>query len=672
MLSIVERVILIVAVFVSLYLSYRSFGRMIRIILSGQGKLYFDNWPRRLAKALSVLIFQKTVLKKRPLLSLFHAFIAWAFILYFLVNLNDLIRAFNADFHLFGNGTVGHVYDFFVDVFSVLAVISVLIFLIRRFVFNSEQLNIRENVTLLPEARAGIRKDSLIVGLFIFFHVGFRWLGESFFLAANGQGDPFQPLASTFSAFWAGLPAETNWLLFHVCWWLAIGLILMFIPYFPYSKHAHLFMGPINFFTRKDPDAYTLLPKLDFEDDEVEQFGVATLAHLEKGQLLDAYACIMCNRCQEACPAYATGKELSPSAIEINKRYFLNKDGDLLLQENAEIPPLLQFALSESALWACTTCGACVEVCPVGNEPMYDLLTMRRDRVLMESEFPKQLQNAFVGMERNGNPWNMNKDRLEWVKESDEELKVPTVDENPDFEILYWVGCAGAFDQKGQRIARAFAKILNKANVNFAVLGNQESCTGDSARRSGNEYLFTMLAENNVETLNKAGVKTIVTTCPHCLHTLKNEYPQFGGNYRVIHHSEFINTLIAEGKIKTQQEATQSLTFHDPCYLGRHNRVFDAPREVFKSVKGLQLKEMEYARENSFCCGAGGSQMWKEEEAGSETVRRERLKQVRATQSDLLSTACPFCLTMLTDASNELEAGLKVKDIAEIVAERLV
>ncbi len=669
MLSFVEQIILVAGLVLSFILSYKTFSRMVKVIQSGQGSLAVNQVARRLSLALKVLILQNTVLRSRFLISLFHAFIAWAFVLYFLVNLNDLIKAFVSDFMLFGHNIIGHLYFLFVDVFSVLAVIGMTIFLLRRFVFHSSKLKIRENIKLLPEVNAGIRRDSLIVGLFILMHVGFRWLGESFLLAAQGA-DAWQPAATLIASLWQGISPNTLNVLYHISWWLAIGLILAFIPYFPYSKHAHLFMGPINFFFKKRLDGYSLQEPIDFEDEEAEQFGQATLAHLEKGQLIDAYACIMCHRCQEVCPAYNTGKELSPSALEINKRYFLNKNAELILNEKDQLPPFLEFALSESALWACTTCGACVEVCPVGNEPLYDLLGIRRDRVLMESQFPKQLQNAFVGMERNGNPWNMNEDRLAWTK-SEDDLKVPTVEENPDFEILYWVGCAGAFDQKGQRIAKSFTKILNAAQVNFAVLGNKENCTGDSARRAGNEYLFTMLAENNVQTLNEAGVKKIVTTCPHCLHTLKNEYPQFGGQYEVLHHSQFINELISTGKLPVKSEPLENLTFHDPCYLGRHNREFKAPRNVLTEVTKVPVKEMANTRENSFCCGAGGAQMWKEEEPGQEAVRRARLQQAQEIDAKMVSTACPFCLTMLTDASNETQAGIQVKDIAEIVAERI-
>ena len=669
MLSTYEQIAFLIILAVSLYLSWRSFSTMYKVIHRGAGSFHFDNLPSRILEALSVFVTQKTVLKKRPFVSFLHAWVAWAFILYFLVNLGDVLWAYIEDFHFMGQGVIGNYYRLFVDIFSVLAMIGVLFLLIRRFIYGSKRLKIRENVKLLNSAKQGIPRDSLIVGLFILFHVGFRFLSESFAISLEGV-DPYQPFATWTAGLWSGIESpETLIILRHISWWLALGLILAFIPYFPSSKHAHLFMGPINFLTRPHRNAYGTLEALDFENDEIEQFGVSKLEELDKTGILDAYACIMCNRCQDVCPAYITGKELSPSALEVNKRYFINNNKKNLAAGQESQDGFLDFALSESALWACTSCAACVEVCPVGNEPMFDILNIRRDRVLMESQFPKELQGAFNGMERNQNPWNMNEDRMAWAKE-DQSITVKTVDENPDFDILYWVGCAGAFDQKGQKIAQSFAKILNKAQINFSVLGNKESCTGDSARRAGNEYLFAMMAEANVETLNNAKVKKIVTTCPHCLHTLKNEYPQFGGNYEVIHHTQFIEELIDKGKLSLNNENSTKITYHDPCYLGRHNKVYDAPRVDLKKA-GYELVEMERHGNNSFCCGAGGAQMWKEEEAGTERVRQNRLKEARETGADTVCTSCPFCLTMLRDASNELEADIKVNDLAEIIAARL-
>lgn len=668
MLTLPEQIGFIVFLAVSIVFSIRSFTMMIRIIKRGQGALHPDNFLRGIREALSVLITQKTVLKKRPVVSIMHAFIAWAFILYFLVNIGDVLTGFIPGFHFFGRGGTGNAYRLFVDIFSVLAIISMIYFLLRRFVFGSDQLRIADKVLVLPEARSGMRRDSLIVGFFILFHIGFRFLGETIHISLT-QPDPWQPMASVLSHLWGAADTKLATVSYHVSWWLAIGLILVFIPYFPLSKHAHLFMGPVNYLLRPRRPVYGTMDRLDLEDEDAEQFGVATLEHLDKKLILDAYACIMCNRCQDACPAYVTGKELSPSALEINKRYFINRNQKQIVSQDGSGQPLVGFAISTSALWACTSCAACIEVCPVGNEPMQDILNMRRDRVLMESDFPKQLQGAFNGMERNSNPWNMNEDRLNWAKEEGA-WDVKTVEDNPDFDILYWVGCAGAFEARAQNIARAFVKILHAADVNFSVLGNLEKCTGDSARRAGNEYLFSMMAEENVATLNSKNVKKIVTTCPHCLHTLKNEYPQFGGYYEVVHHSQLIQQLVREKKISFTHTVPERVTFHDPCYLGRHNRIFDAPRADLQSA-GLDIAEMNRSGVDSFCCGAGGAQMWKEEEPGDEDVRKNRYLEAGKTGASVLATGCPFCMTMLGDAGKEMDFELPVRDIAEILADRL-
>jgi len=410
------------------------------------------------------------------------------------------------------------------------------------------------------------------------------------------------------------------------------------------------------------------LSKINFEDESITQFGAAKLEQLPKSALLDAYACIMCNRCQDACPANATGKVLSPSALEINKRYQINQEGRALAAGRDSTAPLIEFAISPEAVWACTTCGACVEVCPVNNEPMRDILDIRRNLSMMESNFPKQLETAFKGMERNQNPWNVSQaDRMKWA----EGLNVPTIEQNAEPDILWWVGCAPATDARAQKTAQAFAKILHTAGVNFAVLGRNESCTGDSARRAGREDIFFALASQNVEILNEVKPKRIVTTCPHCLHTIKNEYPAFGGNYEVVHHTQFINELVGAGKISLEVERDQfKVTFHDPCYLGRHNRVFDAPREVLQSTGALTI-EMPRNSAKSFCCGAGGAQMWKEEEQGSGRVNEARFKEARATGASTLAVGCPFCLTMMSDAAKADGGAIEVMDVAELVVQRM-
>jgi Fe-S oxidoreductase len=410
---------------------------------------------------------------------------------------------------------------------------------------------------------------------------------------------------------------------------------------------------------------------LDFEDESIESFGVSRLEDLGWEQLMDAYACIMCYRCQQVCPAYNTGKVLSPAALEINKRYFLNSYGANIAKGDASPQSLVEFAIPPEAVWACTACGACIDICPVNNEPMRDILDIRRALVLNENAFPQQLQAAFRGMERNVNPWNISPtERLKWA----EGLLVPTIDENPTPDILWWVGCAPATDVRAQKVARAFASILNKAGVNYAVLGKSEQCTGDSARRAGNEYLFNEMATANVELLNNVAPKRIVTTCPHCLHTLKNEYPAFGGNYTVIHHSQFINELIASGKLeldlKIKDDHSTRITYHDPCYLSRHNHIIAEPRNDFEKI-GLSLTELPRHGLKSFCCGAGGTQMWKEEEHGRERINANRFREAETSGANILTVGCPFCMIMLTDARKAANSEMQVLDIAELVAARL-
>jgi Fe-S oxidoreductase len=356
----------------------------------------------------------------------------------------------------------------------------------------------------------------------------------------------------------------------------------------------------------------------------------------------------------------------------VNKRYFVNEHLEELAAGQASSLNLLDFATSESALWACTACGACVDICPVGNEPMFDLMYMRRHQVLVENSFPSQLKQAFRGMERNGNPWNLRPgDRLKWA----EGIEVVTVEENSEPEVLWWVGCAPAYDPRAQQTARAFAQVLSAAGVNYAVLGESERCTGDSARRAGNEYLFYEMAQANIEMLNEVKPKRIVTTCPHCLHTLGKEYGQFGGHYEVVHHTQLLSELVAAKRIHVQQNGeNDTITFHDPCYLGRHNGIVDAPRAVLSEISGAANPVIEMPRhgKQSFCCGAGGSQMWKEEEHGAKAVNQERFEEAVATGAKTVAVGCPFCMTMLTDAATKTGGEVVVKDVVELVAERMV
>ena len=666
MLTLPEKILFLIASLITVILAIRAIQRLVGIIGRGHGRPDWGLVPKRIGQVLVKVLTYSTVFRMRGFTSLMHALVGWGFMFYVLVNLGDVLTGYIPDFHFLGTGPVGDLYRLAADVLSVGVLVGMSALLLRRFVLRAPELEIREQTLLHPKARYGIRRDSLIVGLFILFHVGGRFLGESFYLAQAGA-DAWQPFASAVAGLWAGWSEGALLVARHVAWWFALGLILAFIPYFPYSKHIHLFFAPLNFLLAPERRSMGELDPLDFEDESIEQFGVQRLEDLSWKGLMDAYACIMCNRCQDVCPAYTTGKILSPSALEINKRYFLNLEGARLAKGEASRQSLLEFAIPPEAVWACTACGACVDICPVGNEPMRDILEIRRHLVLMENAFPEQLQVAYRGMERVANPWGIApEERMKWA----EGLEVPTIEQNPDPDILWWVGCAPATDAEAQKSARAFARLLNAAGVNYAVLGKRERCTGDSARRSGNEYLFFELASANVEILNEVAPKRIVTTCPHCLHTLKNEYPAFGGNYQVIHHSQLLQELISQGRLPLQGKAAGQVTFHDPCYLGRQNGVYDAPRAVLAS-QGAQPVEMARHGAKSFCCGAGGAQMWKEEEHGRARVNETRFDEAAATGAQVLAVGCPFCKIMLVDAAKSRAADMAVKDLAELVAERL-
>lgn len=676
MLTLVEKILFAIAVLVSLYFTYKGVMKIVGHIASGQGKADWSLLWKRIGDLIVKVGFFQPVFRLRLVPSLLHAFIGWGFLSFLLINLADLIYAYTGWRLLDNTGLFGDVYRLIADIANVAIIFGILAMAFRRFILRPATLTTRETTLLNPKARTGIMRDSAIVATFIFVHNSMRFLGESFNLALAGHTDGWQPSISAASQLWAGVDASVLVAGEHLAFWLSIGAVVAFLPYFPYSKHIHLFFAPLNFALKPERKSIGQLSYINLDDQSIEQFGAAKMKDLGWEQIMDSFACIQCFRCQEVCPAYNTGKLLSPAALEINKRYHFNSGGttDIAMTE----------LISEEAVWACTSCGACVDICPVGNEPMRDILDIRRNLSMMESAFPKQLETAFKGMERNMNPWNVSQgDRMKWA----EGMNVPTIEQNAEPEILWWVGCAPATDSRAQKTAQAFAKILNTAGVNYAVLGKNEACTGDSARRAGREDIFFGLATQNVEILNSVGAgftsaqdgtenssarqMRIVTTCPHCLHTIKNEYPAFGGNYQVIHHTQLINELVGAGKISMNLEGdTMKITFHDPCYLGRHNKVTDAPRDALKSA-GIETVEMPRNGAKSFCCGAGGAQMWKEEENGTARVNATRFAEAKSTGADTVAVGCPFCLTMMTDASKGDGGNIQVKDVAEIVAERL-
>ena len=673
MLTDVEKMLFTLLAMLSIGAAAAGFREMWQIIQRGSGQLHLERIIPRALQALAIYLTQRTTLKARPVTSAIHWGVVLGFTYYFLINFIDLLQGFVRDFdaQLLRWGGLYDAYRLLADVLSVVVLAGIVYFLLRRFVLpNRHALRFHEHILLHPEvARGAVNRDSLLVACFILLHVGARLLGESVVVAQHGA-DAYMPFASALAGIWSGLNADALHFARHSCWWLALGGVLVFLPYFPQSKHAHLFMAPLNFLTRPQRRSLGALMPLDFADETIEQFGAGRLEDLSKTQLLDGFACIMCNRCQDVCPAYVTGKELSPAALEVNKRFAFKDSWDALSQ-GAETPQMLAGSLlSESALWACTACGACIDICPVGNEPMYDILDIRRDSVLMHGEFPAELGGAFQGMERQGNPWQIAEPRASWTAALD--FPVPTIEEKPDCELLYWTGCAVSYDPRAQETARALVKLLHAAEVNFAILGDRERCTGDVARRAGNEYLYSEMAASNVETLNEIAPKRIVVTCPHCLHNIGTEYPAFGGDYEIVHHTELIAELIAAGKLpaRANPASWSNVTFHDPCYLGRHNDVLDAPRDVL-SASAIPLLEMPRNRKNSFCCGAGGAQFWKEEEPGTQKVSLERYREAAETGADTLAVGCPFCMRMFEDARNELDGGPRVVDIAEVLAAEL-
>ena len=641
----------------------------------------YRNLKFRLKTFLNNVILQKKLFRE-PVRGVAHALVFYGFLLYTLHTGNQILVGLLGYFFTddpyklnfiakFFSPSVAHFYDVFLQIVSCLVLVALAIFAWRRWIKKAKGLDFKS-----PESAMVLFMISILMISTL--------LGEGSKIFSSYHNSKFEPffIAFLFGNLFSFFTVEQADLAYKIFWWIHILAVFAFMIYVPNSKHAHLIYAPINYFFQSDTPKGTL-SKMDLEDEEAA-WGANKIEDFPWPNLLDSLACIECGRCQVVCPANQTDKVLNPKTIITDLKHALLEQMPKIQKVKQEIPKEKQLetienidtqvidvyeGLSQEALWGCTTCFACVEACPVGNNQVDAIIGMRRYLVLSEASFPTELQTTFTNMENNSNPWGMGSHkRMEWV----EGLDVKTMQENPDTEILYWVGCAGAFDDRNKKIARDIVKIFHQAKVNFGILGTEENCTGDSARRAGNEYLYQTLAQTNVDTLNKYKFKKIVASCPHCFNTIKNEYPQFGGNYEVVHHSEFINDLMKKEKIKLKEtDIKERYAYHDSCYLGRYNNKYDDSRQILEKVnRSIPLEPID-TREKGLCCGAGGAQMWMEEQ-NDNRVNNKRTKQLIATGSTTIATACPFCITMISDGvKNEERTKTQVKDIAEITAESL-
>jgi len=631
-----------------------------------------------------------------------HMMIFGGFMVLLLNSIMLWARGYDPQFDAWGllavDHPIGALYSLAKEVFGALVCVGASVFVYYRVAKSgADSVDGRQRMTLGLEGL-------VILGIIITMMLAdFLYVGAHEVLRARGVGDVVgfhwqEPIGSVVAIGLQNVDRPTLHILEHVGFWWHASFVLIFLNILPFSKHFHIITAIPNVFAR-DRSPAGRLPKIEDLEGRVEReesLGLNRLEDLSWKHILDLYTCTECGRCSDNCPAYITGKKLSPKHLTLALRDHLydtegafgggmatdpNKSADEKVGLNTNPAPpedayfrnhepleLVPNILDPEVVWACTSCRACEEQCPVMISYVDKIVGMRRELLMMKGEFPSQLATAFNGIETNGNPWNISAmDRADWS----DGLSVPLIADNPTAEVIYWVGCAAAYDDRAKKVSRAVAKLLNHAGVDFAILGTEETCTGDPARRAGNEYLFQMLAEQNVETLNgyKAADRTIITACPHCFNTLANEYSDFGGNYTVVHHSEFLQGLIAAGKIVPTKSVSGRVAYHDSCYLGRYNDVYASPRDVLSAIPGVELVEVEYWNKNKgLCCGAGGAQMFMEEH-GTERVNNKRTLQLLDTGASTIASGCPFCMTMLTDGlkAHEREDEIDQMDIAELL-----
>jgi len=650
MLSLIELLVFIILLLLTIFYFFKPIGRIIKLIKTGHPENRTDHFFSRLTDSVSsfFLLFC-SVKPERPFTGFVHFFILYGSLTFDTITVYHIFEGFNKNIH------VGSLHSLIVDVFSITVILAVLFFLVKRYIARNSSYTY------------GTTESPIIYTLLITVTVTFL-LYEGASIALHPERETMAFLGNAVAGF---LPP--SYMLLKVSWWIHILNVFAFILYVPRSKYMHMFMGPVNIFL-KSRNSSASLKTMDLENSE--SFGIVNLSDMTQKDLLDGYACIDCGRCTDYCPASISGKPLSPKTIITKMRDSLSDEGLKKLKDNDyEFPPLMDYIYEDDEIWTCTTCGACMEVCPVKNEHIRKIVGLRQSRVLMESKFPAELNQFFKNLENNSNPWGFGASaRGDWTDGENVRL----ISNSPDSEYLLWVGCAGSFDDRNKKVLQSFIKILNHANVDFAVLGNEEKCCGDPARRSGNEYLFQMMAGENLETFKKYNVKKIITICPHGYNLFKNEYPEVASklmNYKfdaeVIHHTDMINELLENNRLKIDRSNGSQITYHDPCYLGRHNQKIDNPRKIIKKT-GNKLFEMRHKKKQSLCCGAGGGLLWTEEKIG-DRINHIRSDEALDTGADVVCTACPFCTIMLGDGIKDkgMEDKVSVKDLAEIVAGQL-
>ena len=646
---------------------YLLYYRTLRLIRQGKSVARFDHPLQRLHGALIIVVAQRRVLQRVPArdwAGLGHAVIFWGFLSF---ALSYAIFIFGGSvWSPFPEKLLTHtgvqVYSQYLDILAALLLVILGWALLRRWAVKPHRLSFDLTRNLDSVVVIG-----LIAGLMVS-----TLLTHAFYVAQGSLG----PEASVYIGGWIGarfqdlnLGAGAANVLHGTFWWIHLAIILGFAIYIPFSKHMHMVAAPLNAFFRSLEPRGVMAP-IDLEN--TERFGAGRVQDFTWKQLLDGYACAVCGRCTDVCPAHATGKVLSPMHIVENLKDHMVAIGHQGPRnpEHVEPTPIIGQAIPEQAVWDCVSCGACMEECPVVVEHIPTIMDLRRNLVLEESRVPDSAMSALLSLEQRGHPWRGTQySRTDWAQG----LDVPTLAEKPDAEILFWVGCTGALEQRSQAVARSMAKVLKRAGVDFAILGDEETCTGDPARRMGNEYLYQILAQQNIETLTRYGVKKIVTICPHCFNTMRNEYPQFDGNFEVLHYSQLIDDLIRQGRLKPVNTVNTTMAYHDSCFLGRHNGVYDPPRNIAKAIPGLTLVEMApRCRERGFCCGAGGGHLWIEDSQGSR-INHTRTEHFLETNADTVGVSCPYCLQMLSEGiqAKGLDGKKQARDVLEILADSL-